>query len=67
MRDKMKTKATKDLCRLRKRTVESVFGIIEATKGFRRFLTRDLSPFKAKRTPVALAYSAKRMGNLANV
>ncbi len=64
MRDTMNTKAAKDLYRLRKQTVEPVFGIIKSAKGFQRFRMRGLAPVKAEWTLVALAYNAKRMANL---
>jgi len=64
MRDKMNTEAAKKLYRLRKQTVEPVFGIIKSAMGFRRLHVRGLGPVKAEWTLVALAYNAKRMANL---
>jgi len=64
MRDKMKTEEAKKLYRLRKQTVEPVFGIIKSAMGFRRFLMRRFAAVKAEWSLVALAYNAKRMANL---
>jgi transposase len=65
MQKTMNTEAAKTLYRLRKQTVEPVFGIIKSAMGFRRFLTRGLPAVKAEWSLVALAYNAKRMANLA--
>jgi len=65
MQATMNTEAAKTLYRLRKQTVEPVFGIIKSAMGFRRFLTRGLPSVKAEWSLVALAYNAKRMANLA--
>lgn len=64
MGDTMKTEAARKLYRLRKQTVEPVFGIIKAVMGFQRFLMRGLDKVKAEWSLVALAYNAKRMANL---
>ncbi|PIK73175.1 IS5/IS1182 family transposase, partial [Methylobacterium frigidaeris] len=50
--------------RLRKQTVEPVFGIVKAAMGFRQFLRRGLAAVEAEWTLVALAYNAKRMARL---
>lgn len=64
MQAKMNTEPAKTLYRLRKQTVEPVFGIIKSALGFRQFLMRGLAAVKAEWTLVALAYNAKRMTRL---
>ncbi|KTS38485.1 transposase [Methylobacterium indicum] len=58
------TVVAKALYRLRKQTVERVFGIVKAAMGFRQFPIRGLAAVKAEWTLVALAYNAKRMARL---
>ncbi|GJD65760.1 IS1182 family transposase [Methylobacterium frigidaeris] len=64
MQATMNTEPAKALYRLRKQTVEPVFGIVKAAMGFRQFLRRGLAAVEAEWTLVALAYNAKRMARL---
>ncbi|AOX20494.1 IS1182 family transposase [Kozakia baliensis] len=64
MKDRLETTEAGDLYRLRKRTVEPVFGIIKSIMGFRRFSLRGLAKVTTEWTLVALAYNCKRMARL---
>ncbi len=64
MQAKMNTEPAKALYRLRKQTVEPVFGIVKAAMGFRQFLMRGLAAAVEAEWPwLALAYNAKRDGH----
>lgn len=54
----------KKLYRLRKQTVEPVFGIIKHVMGFRQFLSRGLKNVENEWTLVALSYNLKRLHSL---
>ncbi|AOX19232.1 IS1182 family transposase [Kozakia baliensis] len=64
MKDRLETTEAGDLYRLRKQTVEPVFGIIKSIMGFRRFSLRGLAKVTTEWTLVALAYNCKRMARL---
>lgn len=50
--------------KLRKQTIEPVFGIIKSAMGFVRFQQRGLDKVKSEWTLVALAYNCRRITNL---
>ncbi|WP_413206157.1 transposase [Rhodospirillum sp. A1_3_36] len=50
--------------KLRKQTVEPVFGVIKSALGFRTFRLRSLEKVKSEWTLVALADNCKRMAKL---
>jgi len=54
----------RSLYRLRKQTVEPVFGIIKEVMGFRRFLLRGLEKVEGEWELVCLAYNCKRLHRL---
>lgn len=64
MRHKTQTKAGKALYKLRKQTVEPVFGIIKEVMGFRRFSLRGKDNAETEWALVCLAYNMKRLFNL---
>ena len=64
MKAKLETEDAKAKYKLRKQTVEPVFGIIKSVLGFRRFSLRGLKKVKSEWTLLALAYNCKRMGAL---
>ena len=64
MKDRLETTEAGDHYRLRKQTVEPVFGIIKSIMGFRRFSLRGLAKVTTEWTLVALAYNCKRMARL---
>ncbi|PYD78073.1 transposase, partial [Komagataeibacter sucrofermentans] len=64
MKDRLETTEAGDVYRLRKQTVEPVFGIIKSIMGFRRFSLRSLAKVTTEWTLVALAYNCKRMARL---
>ena len=51
----------RSLYRLRKQTVEPVFGIIKEVMGFRCFLLRGLEKVEGEWELVCLAYNCKRL------
>ena len=57
---KLHSPAGKAIYRLRKCTVEPVFGIVKAILGFRQFLLRGLAAASAEWCLVCLAYNIKR-------
>ena len=61
MRHRLKTKEGRDKYRLRKQTVEPVFGIIKEAMGFRRFSLRGLEKVNTEWTLVSLSYNIKRL------
>ncbi len=61
MKTKLETEDAKAKCKLRKQTVEPVFGIIKSVLGFRQFSLRGLKKVKSEWTLLALAYNCKRM------
>ncbi|NVN38735.1 IS5/IS1182 family transposase [Komagataeibacter xylinus] len=64
MKKKLETTKAGNIYRLRKQTVEPVFGIIKSIMGFRRFSLRGLAKVTTEWTLVALAYNCKRMARL---
>jgi transposase len=67
MAHRMKTKIGKDLYRLRKQTIEPVFGIIKEVMGFRRFSLRGHAKVSLEWTLVCVSYNLKRLFNLKNL
>jgi len=64
MREKLQTEEGRALYRLRKQTVEPVFGIIKSVMGFTRFLLRGLANVNGEWSLVSLAYNVKRLWTL---
>ena len=64
MAHRLKTTAGKSLYKLRKQTVEPVFGIIKEVMGFRRFSLRGLEKVTLEWTLVCVSYNLKRLFNL---
>lgn len=64
MRDKMATEESRAYYRLRKQTVEPVFGIVKEAMGFRRFLLRGLGKVEGEWSLVTLAYNCRRLHNM---
>jgi hypothetical protein len=60
----LKTAEGKALYKLRKETVEPVFGIIKEVMGFRRFSLRGLVKVNLEWALVTLAYNVKRLFSL---
>ena len=50
--------------RLRKQTVEPVFGIVKQAMGFRQFLLRGLEKVEGEWALVTLVYNCRRLHNL---
>ncbi len=67
MAHRLKTQTGKALYKLRKQTVEPVFGIIKEVMGFRRFLLRGRAKVGLEWTLVCLSYNLKRMFTLKNL
>jgi transposase len=66
MAHRLKTKAGQALYKLRKQTVEPVFGIIKEVMGFRRFLLRGWAKVALEWTLVCVSYNLKRLFTLKN-
>ena len=66
MAHRMKSQPGKTLYKLRKQTVEPVFGIIKEVMGFRRFLLRGREKVGLEWTLVCVSYNLKRMFTLKN-
>lgn len=64
MRAKMELEGNRALYRLRKQTVEPVFGVVKGAMGFRQFLLRGLRKVEGEWALVLLAYNCKRMNGL---
>jgi transposase len=64
MAHRLKTAVGQALYRLRKQTVEPVFGIIKEVMGFRRFLLRGRVKVLLEWTLVCLSYNLKRLFTL---
>jgi len=64
MKATLETEEAKAKYKLRKQTVEPVFGIIKSVLGFRQFSLRGLKKVKSEWTLLALAYNCKRMAAL---
>jgi transposase len=67
MAHRLKTQPGKGLYKLRKQTVEPVFGIIKEVMGFRRFLLRGRAKAGLEWTLVCVSYNLKRMFVLKNL
>jgi transposase len=66
MAHRLKTTVGQALYRLRKQTVEPVFGIIKEVMGFRRFLLRGRAKVSLEWTLVCLSYNLRRLFTLKN-
>lgn len=64
MQAKMEGAAARAKYKLRKQTVEPVFGIIKSVLGFRQFRLRGVAKVQLEWQLVALAYNAKRLHRL---
>jgi transposase len=64
MREKLHSDEGRRIYRLRKQTVEPVFGIIKSAMGFTRFLLRGLGHVNGEWSLVRLAYNVKRLWTL---
>ena len=64
MAHKLQTKAGKAIYKMRKQTVEPVFGIIKSVMGFRQFSLRGLKNVSGEWVLVCLAWNLKRMAVL---
>jgi hypothetical protein len=64
MRYRLQTRTGRALYRLRKQTVEPVFGIIKEAMGFRRFLLRGKAKVSTEWALVTLAYNFRRLYRL---
>jgi len=64
MAHRLKTTVGQALYRLRKQTVEPVFGIIKEVMGFRRFMLRGRAKVSLEWTLVCLSYNFKRLFTL---
>jgi transposase len=67
MAHRLQTQAGKALYKLRKQTVEPVFGIIKEVMGFRRFLLRGRAKVSLEWTLVCVSYNLKRLFTLKNL
>lgn len=67
MAHRLKTAAGKALYKLRKQTVEPVFGIIKEVLGFRRFSLRGHAKVSLEWTLVCVSYNLKRLFALKNL
>jgi transposase len=67
MAHRLKTKIGKELYKLRKQTVEPVFGIIKEVMGFRRFSLRGHAKVSLEWTLVCVSYNLKRLFTLKNL
>ena len=66
MKHRLSTKDGKEKYKLRKQTVEPVFGIIKEAIGFRQFHLRGLENVNTEWTLVTLAYNFKRLFSITN-
>lgn len=66
MKAKMQEEDNRKAYRLRKQTVEPVFGIIKHVMGFRQFLLRSEEKVTGEWQLLALAYNCKRLHNMMN-
>lgn len=64
MQAKLETEDAKARYRLRKQTVEPVFGIIKSAMGFTRFHLRGIRNVASEWTLIALAYNSRRLHRL---
>ena len=61
MQEKLRTEEGKQIYRVRKSTVEPVFGIIKEVLGFRQFLLRGVQKVSLEWDLVCTAYNVKRL------
>lgn len=64
MKARLETARGRSKYRLRKQTVEPVFGILKEAMGFRRFLLRGLEKVRGEWQLVCLAYNCRRLHRL---
>ena len=64
MIETLKKQPAKNLYKLRKQTVEPVFGIIKSAIGFTQFSMRGIEKVKAEWQLITLAYNCKRLAKL---
>ena len=64
MKARLETEDAKAIYKLRKQTVEPVFGIIKSAIGFTRFRLRGLRKVATEWTLIALAYNCRRIRRL---
>ena len=64
MREKMELPENRARYRLRKHTVEPVFGIVKQAMGFRQFLLRGVEKVEGEWKLVTLAYNCRRLHRL---
>ena len=64
MKAKLESEEGREKYRLRKQTVEPVFGIIKNVLGFRRFSLRGLAKVEGEWKLLALAFNSKRLHRL---
>ena len=64
MQEKMELPENRAHYRLRKHTVEPVFGIVKQAMGFRQFLLRGVEKVEGEWALVTLAYNCRRLHNL---
>jgi hypothetical protein len=67
MAHRLKTTLGKMLYKLRKQTVEPVFGILKEVMGFRRFSLRGHAKVSLEWTLVCVSYNLKRLFTLKNL
>lgn len=65
MAERARSKEGRRLLRLRRVTVEPVFGIIKSVLGFRRFMLRGLEKVKLEWELVAVAFNCRRLSRFA--
>lgn len=65
MRDKLKRAGWRSRYRLRKQTVEPVFGQIKQARGFRQFLLRGIAKVKAEWAIICTAHNLTKLHKLA--
>jgi transposase len=64
MKATLETEYAKAKYKLRKQSVEPVFGIVKSAMGFTRFMLRGLENVKTEWSLVALAYNCRRLARL---
>jgi hypothetical protein len=62
MRERLFSQAGKSKYKLRKQTVEPVFGQIKAARGFRQFLRRGLDAVQAEWSLACTAHNLLKLG-----
>jgi transposase len=64
MRHRLKTRSGKEIYAKRKSTIETVFGIIKAVMGYRKFLRRGLEAVRDEWSLICAAFNLKRLFTL---